>query len=74
MADQMFMFATTAGFMIGLGIILGIARVTNLLTPPHPPHHPEQVKKRRELRDIILKVNLFTNSISTEIISHSRVV
>ena len=26
MADQMFMFATTAGFMIGLGIILGIAR------------------------------------------------
>ena len=27
MADQMFMFATTAGFMIGLGIILGIARV-----------------------------------------------
>lgn len=26
MADQIFMFATTAGFMIGLGIILGIAR------------------------------------------------
>jgi hypothetical protein len=26
MAEQMFMFATTAGFMIGLGIILGIAR------------------------------------------------
>jgi hypothetical protein len=26
MADQMFMFATTAGFMIGLGVILGIAR------------------------------------------------
>ena len=26
MADQMFMFATTAGFMIGLGILLGIAR------------------------------------------------
>lgn len=26
MADQMFMFAITAGFMIGLGIILGIAR------------------------------------------------
>ena len=26
MADQMFMFATTAGFMIGLGVILGITR------------------------------------------------
>jgi hypothetical protein len=26
MADQMFMFATTAGFMIGLAVILGIAR------------------------------------------------
>jgi hypothetical protein len=26
MADQMFMFATTAGFLIGLGVILGIAR------------------------------------------------
>jgi hypothetical protein len=26
MAEQMFMFATTAGFMIGLGVILGIAR------------------------------------------------
>jgi hypothetical protein len=26
MADQMFMFATTAGVMIGLGVILGIAR------------------------------------------------
>jgi hypothetical protein len=26
MAEQMFMFAITAGFMIGLGIILGIAR------------------------------------------------
>ena len=26
MADQIFMFATTAGFMIGLAIILGIAR------------------------------------------------
>jgi cytochrome oxidase Cu insertion factor (SCO1/SenC/PrrC family) len=26
MADQMFMFAITAGFMIGLGIILGVAR------------------------------------------------
>ncbi len=26
MAEQMFMFATTAGFMIGLGIILGITR------------------------------------------------
>jgi hypothetical protein len=26
MAEQMFMFATTAGVMIGLGVILGIAR------------------------------------------------
>jgi hypothetical protein len=26
MAEQMFMFAVTAGFMIGLGVILGIAR------------------------------------------------
>jgi hypothetical protein len=26
MADQMFMFATTAGFMIGLGVILFITR------------------------------------------------
>ncbi len=26
MADQMFMFATTAGFLIGLGVILGITR------------------------------------------------
>jgi hypothetical protein len=26
MAEQMFMFATTAGFMIGLGVILGITR------------------------------------------------
>ena len=26
MAEQMFMFATTAGFLIGLGVILGIAR------------------------------------------------
>jgi hypothetical protein len=32
MADQMFMFATTAGFMIGLGIILGIARVRRTKT------------------------------------------
>ena len=26
MADQIFMYATTAGVMIGLGVILGIAR------------------------------------------------
>ncbi|HYX56105.1 MAG TPA: hypothetical protein VE818_08085 [Nitrososphaeraceae archaeon] len=32
MADQMFMFATTAGFMIGLGIILGIARTRRTRT------------------------------------------
>ena len=32
MADQMFIFATTAGFMIGLGIILGIARVRRTKT------------------------------------------
>ena len=30
MADQMFIFATTAGFMIGLGIILGIVRTRRL--------------------------------------------
>ena len=32
MADQMFIFATTAGFMIGLGIILGIVRTRRLKT------------------------------------------
>jgi hypothetical protein len=26
MADQMFMFATTAGFMIGLGVLLFVVR------------------------------------------------
>jgi hypothetical protein len=26
MAEQMFMYAVTAGFMIGLGVILGISR------------------------------------------------
>ena len=34
MADQMFMFATTAGFMIGLGVILGIARARRSRTTP----------------------------------------
>ena len=34
MADQMFMFATTAGFMIGLGVILGIARTRRSRTTP----------------------------------------
>ena len=32
MADQVFMFATTAGFKIGLGIILGIARTRRART------------------------------------------
>ena len=34
MADQMFMFATTAGFLIGLGVILGIARTRRSRTTP----------------------------------------
>ncbi len=36
MADQMFMFATTAGFMIGLGVILGIARTRRSRTTATP--------------------------------------
>ena len=36
MADQMFMFATTAGFLIGLGVILGIARTRRPRTTATP--------------------------------------
>jgi hypothetical protein len=36
MADQMFMFATTAGFLIALGVILGIARTRRPRTTATP--------------------------------------
>ena len=60
MAEQMFMFATTAGFMIGLGVLLFIVRVEDQKAR-RLLFQVMRMTREEKLRNMIRMANPFMN-------------
>ena len=61
MAEQMFMFATTAGFMIGLGVLLFVVRGRRSKGVKATIFGHYVSDKGRKARDMIRMANPFMN-------------